>query len=92
MASVRLINVSRRFSKENEALKNISFDIKDREVTTVLGPSGCGKSTLLRLIAGLDRPSSGEIWIGDRRVDTVPGSGCCHGISIVCPLSAHELL
>jgi ABC-type sugar transport system ATPase subunit len=72
MASVRLINVSRRFSKENEALKNISFDIKDREVTTVLGPSGCGKSTLLRLIAGLDRPSSGEIWIGDRRVDTVP--------------------
>jgi ABC-type sugar transport system ATPase subunit len=72
MASVRLINVSRRFSKENEALKNISFDIKDREVTTVLGPSGCGKSTLLRLIAGLDRPSSGEIWIGDRRVDTIP--------------------
>jgi ABC-type sugar transport system ATPase subunit len=72
MASVRLINVSRRFSKETEALKNISFDIKDREVTTVLGPSGCGKSTLLRLIAGLDRPSTGEIWIGDRRVDTIP--------------------
>jgi sn-glycerol 3-phosphate transport system ATP-binding protein len=72
MASVRMHNVSRRFSKDFYALKNISFEIKDREVVTVLGPSGCGKSTLLRLIAGLDQPSDGEIWIGDRRVNSLP--------------------
>jgi ABC-type sugar transport system ATPase subunit len=71
MASVRLQNVSRRFSRSVCALKDISFEIKDRELITVLGPSGCGKSTLLRLIAGLDRPSGGEIWIGDRQVNSI---------------------
>lgn len=72
MASVRLQNVSRRFSKDFFALRNVSFEIKDREVVTVLGPSGCGKSTLLRLIAGLDQPSAGEIWIDDRKVNLIP--------------------
>jgi ABC-type sugar transport system ATPase subunit len=72
MASIRLQNVSRRFSRGLYALKDISFEIRDREVVTVLGPSGCGKSTLLRLVAGLDNPSGGEIWIGDRRVNAVP--------------------
>ena len=72
MASVRLQNVSRRFSKDFFALRDVSFEIKDREVVTVLGPSGCGKSTLLRLIAGLDQPSSGEIWIDNRQVNLIP--------------------
>lgn len=72
MASVRLQNVSRRFSRGVYALKNVSFEIQDQEVVTVLGPSGCGKSTLLRLIAGLDQPSQGEIYIGGRRVNSVP--------------------
>jgi ABC-type sugar transport system ATPase subunit len=72
MASVRLANVSRRFPRSFFALKDISFEVKDREVVTVLGPSGCGKSTLLRIIAGLDQPSSGEIWIGDRQSNGIP--------------------
>jgi ABC-type sugar transport system ATPase subunit len=72
MSSVRLHNVTRRFSKDSYALRNISFEIRDQEVVTVLGPSGCGKSTLLRLIAGLDQPSAGEIWIGDRQVNSLP--------------------
>jgi sn-glycerol 3-phosphate transport system ATP-binding protein len=72
MASVRLANVSRRYPGGFHALKDISFEVKDREVVTVLGPSGCGKSTLLRIIAGLDQPSSGEIWIGNRQVNSIP--------------------
>ncbi len=72
MASVRLSKVSRRFPQNFYALKEISFEVKDREVVTILGPSGCGKSTLLRIIAGLDQPTSGEIRIGDRQVNGIP--------------------
>lgn len=72
MASVRLSSVSRRFSRDSYALREVSFEIRDKEVVTVLGPSGCGKSTLLRIIAGLDQPSSGEVWIGDRNVNGIP--------------------
>ena len=72
MASIRLENVSRIFPKNLYALKDISFEVKEREIVTVLGPSGCGKSTLLRIIAGLDYPSSGEVWIDGRRVNRIP--------------------
>jgi sn-glycerol 3-phosphate transport system ATP-binding protein len=72
MASIRLEKVSRIFPKNLRALKDVSFEIKDREIVTVLGPSGCGKSTLLRIVAGLDQPSSGEVWIGGRQVNGVP--------------------
>ncbi|MCD8120537.1 MAG: ABC transporter ATP-binding protein [Lachnospiraceae bacterium] len=46
---------------ETSALKNISFDVYDREFICLVGPSGCGKSTLLSMLAGLNRPESGEI-------------------------------
>lgn len=72
MASIRLVSISRRFPGGFSALKNVSFEVRDREVMTVLGPSGCGKSTLLRIVAGLDRPSEGEIWIGDRPATDIP--------------------
>jgi ABC-type sugar transport system ATPase subunit len=72
MASVKIENVSRCFPRNFFALKDVTVSIGDREVVTILGPSGCGKSTLLRLIAGLDQPSTGEIWIGDRKVNDIP--------------------
>jgi iron(III) transport system ATP-binding protein len=50
------------------AVKDVSFDLKAGEVLTLLGPSGCGKSTTLRLIAGLEQPDAGEVWIRDRLV------------------------
>lgn len=48
---------------EIEALKNINFDIKEGEYTSIIGPSGCGKSTLLSIIAGLENKTSGEIFV-----------------------------
>jgi len=55
-----------------KTLDNINIETVDGELVVILGPSGCGKSTLLRLIAGLEQPDEGEIWIGDRRVDQLP--------------------
>ncbi|WP_422931691.1 ABC transporter ATP-binding protein [Singulisphaera sp. PoT] len=52
-----------------KALEGIDLDIQDGEFFVAVGPSGSGKSTLLRSIAGLESPSSGEIWIGGERVD-----------------------
>ena len=48
-----------------EALKNVSLDIKPGEFISIIGPSGCGKTTLLRLIAGLDKPQEGKLYIDD---------------------------
>jgi NitT/TauT family transport system ATP-binding protein len=51
-----------------EALRDVSFDVKEREFCSIVGPSGCGKSTLLNLAAGLTSPTSGAVWVRDRRV------------------------
>jgi multiple sugar transport system ATP-binding protein len=48
------------------AVKDIDFEIADREFFVLLGPSGCGKSTILNLIAGLEKPTGGEIWFDDK--------------------------
>jgi ABC-type sugar transport system ATPase subunit len=65
---VRLDRVSKSFGS-NRVLHEIGLVFPSRYFVTLLGPSGCGKTTLLRLIAGLERISSGSIWFGDRRVD-----------------------
>jgi ABC-type nitrate/sulfonate/bicarbonate transport system ATPase subunit len=56
------------------ALDRISLSIAAGEFVTVVGPSGCGKSTLLRLIAGLDSPDAGELWVGNERI-SAPNAG-----------------
>ena len=63
--------LSKRFGA-NEILKSISFDVQDGEFCILLGPSGCGKSTILRLIAGLEKPSSGEILFVGQRIEHLP--------------------
>jgi sulfate transport system ATP-binding protein len=62
--------VSKRFG-DFQALDNVSLDSPDGELTALLGPSGSGKSTLLRIIAGLETPDAGAIWIGDQDVSRV---------------------
>ena len=65
---VRFERVTKRFGA-HVAADRIDLDVESGECLVLLGPSGCGKTTLLRLLAGLEPLDSGEIWIGDRRVD-----------------------
>ncbi|KGK86707.1 ABC transporter ATP-binding protein [Clostridium sp. HMP27] len=58
-------------SNSTMAINNISFTVKDGEFLSIVGPSGCGKSTVLNIIAGLLKPSSGEIFIDGEKVDKV---------------------
>jgi multiple sugar transport system ATP-binding protein len=53
------------------AVDHVTFEVADREFFVLVGPSGCGKSTTLRLVAGLEEPTSGEIYIGERMVNNV---------------------
>ena len=68
MASLSVKNLAKSFGS-NEILKRVSFEVSDGEFCILLGPSGCGKSTILRLIAGLEKPSGGEISVDRERVD-----------------------
>jgi multiple sugar transport system ATP-binding protein len=70
MAGVRLVNLSKRFG-EVVAVQGLNLEVQDGEFLVLVGPSGCGKTTVLRLIAGLEEPTEGEIWIGDRLVNDV---------------------
>jgi putative ABC transport system ATP-binding protein len=66
--------LSRKYQVDDmavQALRGVDLSIAAGEFVAVMGPSGCGKSTLLHLLGGLDRPSSGEVWLGGRRVDTL---------------------
>jgi len=65
----------RRLRKEFDgtvAVADLDLDVADSECLCFLGPSGCGKTTTLRMIAGLETPTDGEIWLRDRRIDALP--------------------
>jgi len=67
-AIVRLVNVSRRFGA-NPVLRDITLEFPRGKCTVVMGPSGCGKTVLLKHIVGLIRPTSGEVWFENMRID-----------------------
>lgn len=66
-AALRIVGVKKRYGG-HAILEDVSLEIAARESIALLGPSGCGKTTLLRLIAGLEAPDAGEIWLGGRVV------------------------
>ena len=91
MAEIKLNNLTKRWG-DFVGVDDQSLHIKDREFLVLLGPSGCGKTTTMRMIAGLEDPTAGEIWIGDRMVnDDLPKD---RDVAMVFPelrpLSAHD--
>jgi multiple sugar transport system ATP-binding protein len=72
MAGVRLQDVTMRYAgADGAAVERLSLAIADREFFVLLGPSGCGKSTLLKLIAGLEEPTAGRVYLGEELVNFV---------------------
>jgi multiple sugar transport system ATP-binding protein len=71
MANIVLDKLGKRFPNGFEAVKDLSLEIAEAELLVLVGPSGCGKTTALRMIAGLEDISSGDLYIGGKRVNDV---------------------
>jgi multiple sugar transport system ATP-binding protein len=71
MAKVSLQSIARKYGNVT-AIEDITFDIPDGEFWVLVGPSGCGKSTILRTIAGLEKATSGKLYIGETLVNDLP--------------------
>jgi multiple sugar transport system ATP-binding protein len=72
MAQVSLRDVCKVFPGNVTAVDKVNLGIENKEFMVLVGPSGCGKSTTLRMIAGLEDISSGDVYIGNKRVNDVP--------------------
>ncbi|MDR3635494.1 MAG: ABC transporter ATP-binding protein [Isosphaeraceae bacterium] len=72
LSGVVLRGLSKDYGVGVGAVSGVDLDVQRGELFVLIGPSGSGKSTLLRLIAGLESPTAGEVWIGGRRVDPLP--------------------
>ena len=71
MSNIVFDSVSRTFrrdGREQLAVENVSFEVREREFVALVGPSGCGKTTCLRMAAGLDFPTSGSVTVGGKAV------------------------
>ncbi|MDK2978487.1 MAG: sn-glycerol 3-phosphate transport system ATP-binding protein [Bacteroidales bacterium] len=74
MQKIELISIDKAYEVGNPIIENLNLNIDDGSFTVLLGPSGCGKSTILRMIAGLEKETGGEIFIGGKTMQNVePG-------------------
>src|SRR6186713_2248824 len=74
---VSCADVHRRFGEGQaavDALQGVSMEFPRGQLTGIVGPSGSGKSTLMHILAGLDRPTSGSVWIAGKEITTLKDS------------------
>src|SRR5262249_34282831 len=64
----------RRGSEQIDVLNGLNLEVPEGQFLALMGPSGSGKTTLLNLIAGLDQPSSGEVWVGEALISAMSES------------------
>ena len=69
MAAITMNHIVKQYGDGFPAVNDVSIDVADGEFMILVGPSGCGKSTLLRMIVGLEDITSGDMMIGDKRVN-----------------------
>ncbi|QVK20633.1 ABC transporter ATP-binding protein [Mycoplasmatota bacterium] len=69
---LRLVDINFKYNSSEEVLSNFNLSLSKGDTLAILGPSGCGKSTILRIIAGLEKPSSGNVYINDLSVNNLP--------------------
>jgi multiple sugar transport system ATP-binding protein len=72
MARILLQNISKVFDGDVTAVSNLNLTVADGRFMAIVGPSGCGKTTTLRMVAGLEKPTTGNIYIADILVNNVP--------------------
>lgn len=97
MSEVRIEHVFKRFG-DVTAVSDFDLTVKDGEFVSLLGPSGCGKTTSLRMIAGFERATEGEIYIGDHCVSShikkyfraARKTRYRHGFPVLCRMAAHD--
>jgi len=71
---LRARGLTRQYGRDSglvRAVDEVDLDVPTGQTLAIMGPSGCGKSTLLHLLGGLQRPTDGEIWLADQRIDTM---------------------
>ena len=72
MAGITFKNVVKTYDNGVTVVPDLNLEIKDKEFVVLVGPSGCGKSTTLRMIAGLESITSGDMYVGDTRMNNIP--------------------
>jgi multiple sugar transport system ATP-binding protein len=70
--AIRFVDVGKQFEGGVAAVKDLNLEIRDGELLVLLGPSGCGKTTTLNMLAGLETPSSGQLFFKDQVMNAVP--------------------
>ena len=76
--TVRALEIARHYGEGDtavHALRGVDLDVRSERLTAIMGPSGSGKSTLMHILAGLDQPDQGQVWIGDIEVTGLDDAG-----------------